>query len=136
MRKTWSEDTLAHAIDEAFQEVFTLAQEMEEAFDGTPESLKQSSMGQSREAAATELETAWDTPSVPDALRENRIMWMEMSGKLFRPARRNNVVSCLQSCIAHLSSLVDDYDVKKLKESLQNSVDILSKVHFPGMSGR
>lgn len=137
MRKTWSTDTLAHAISEAFSEIFSLSEEMREAFDGTPESLKQSRLGRRREAAADLLEQY--EPDVPAPLREHQVAWIEMrrgkDGKLFRPARRDNAVRCLLACVAYLLTMPDNGDTSKLKSELQNAVDVLDTVDFPGMSG-
>jgi hypothetical protein len=137
MRKTWSTDTLAHAISEAFSEIFSLSEEMREAFDGTPESLKQSRLGRRREAAADLLEQY--EPDVPKEFREMQVTWMEMcqgkDGKLFRPARRDSVVRCLMACVVRLSTQPDNYDANKLKKELQKVINILDSVDFPGMSG-
>lgn len=81
-------------------------------------------------------------PDVPGKLRdeEHQVARIEMvrgkDGKLYRPARRDNVVRCLQSCFAYLSTLPDaDDDMSKLKGELQNALEILKRVDFPGMSG-
>jgi len=139
MRKIWSRDTLAHAISETFSEVLLLSEEMREAFDGTPESLKQSRLGRRRQAAANLLEQY--EPEMPIPLRDDKhqVVWIEMvrgkDGNLFRPARRDNAVRCLLTCVAYLSSLPDRDDTDKLKFQLQNAINILDSVDFPGMSG-
>jgi len=139
MRKIWSRDTLAHAISETFSEVLLLSEEMREAFDGTPGSLKQSRLGRRRQAAANLLEQY--EPEMPIPLRDDKhqVVWIEMvrgkDGNPFRPARRDNAVRCLLTCVAYLSSLPDRDDTDKLKFQLQNAINILDSVDFPGMSG-
>ena len=139
MRKTWSRDTFAHAISEAFSEVLLLSEEMREAFDGTPESLKRSRLGQRRETAAKLLEQY--EPDMPKPLRDDKhqVLWIEMvrgkDGNLFRPARRDNAVRRLLTCVAYLSTLPGRDDTDKLKTELQHSINILDAVDFPGMSG-
>jgi len=139
MRKTWSRDTFAHAIGEAFSEVLLLSEEMREAFDGTPESLKQSRLGQRRETAAKLLEQY--EPDMPKPLRDDKhqVLWIEMvrgkDGNLFRPARRDNAVRRLLTCVAYLSTLPGRDDTDKLKTELQHAINILDAVDFPGMSG-
>ena len=139
MRKTRTGNTIADAIDEALFEVSALADEME--VDGTPESLKNSTTGQSREAAAFALKVSKSGLFfVPESLRKNWVEWTEMvpgkDGKLFRPARRDNIVRCLQACTTSLSSVPTNDDTTKLNSELNNSVAKLRGVHFPGMSGR
>jgi hypothetical protein len=63
-----------------------------------------------RRVAASIMLAALDEPIVPTSLRGDAhlVQWHEMSGgKLFRPARRDNVVRCLQACVAYLFDYVE-----------------------------
>jgi hypothetical protein len=88
MRYQHTDDLLGHAIEEAYYEICVLGEEMREAYDGTPEPLKDSA-GRSREIAADLLEDA-SPPFVPAAVENQSITWIEKhpspSRKLFRPA--------------------------------------------------
>ena len=129
---------MVHAISEAFGEVQALSDEMQEAFDGTPEPFRESS-GASREAAASALAAACSYPFVPKMVGDIQVSWIEMhkgkDGKLFRSARRDNIVRCLRSCLAKLPVHPDE-DTSQLKQELQTAITILGNVYFPGMSGR
>ncbi|HLZ00754.1 MAG TPA: hypothetical protein VKR55_01235 [Bradyrhizobium sp.] len=52
----YTDDLFEHAIEEAYYELSVLGEEMREAYDGTPDSLKDST-GRSREHAANLLKT-------------------------------------------------------------------------------
>jgi hypothetical protein len=139
MRYQHTDDLLGHAIEEAYYEICVLGEEMREAYDGTPEPLKDSA-GRSREIAADLLEDA-SPPLVPAAVENQSITWIEKrpspSRKLFRPARRDNATSALRSCIAFLGRLdTPDEATIRLRETLQQDADIFDSVFFPGMTGR
>jgi len=94
---------------------------------------------QRRGAAANLLEQY--EPDMPEPLRDDKhqVVWIEMvrgkDGNLFRPARRDNAVRCLLTCVAYLSTLPDHDDTDKLKCELQHAINILDAVDLPGMSG-
>jgi hypothetical protein len=134
--------TLKYAIEEGGYQLSELSDEMREAFEGTPE-VFQGTTGRPREVAADNLEVAYDLLlgcNVPEELRDEDVEWIELrAGKnrrLYRPARRDNVVSCLRACIAQLATVSQDDEISKLKNELQTVVDILDAVFFPGMTGR
>lgn len=141
MRKDKDRATLTDAISEA-RELDALSDEMQEAFDGTPEHFKDSH--KSREDAANYLRVAYDIWSnsndLPKAIRDEEVEWRIMragkDGKLFRPARCKNVVRCLQACVVRLGTLPPDGDIGKLKREWERAIDVLRGVHFPGMNAR
>jgi hypothetical protein len=140
MQRDWYRDSLTGAIRYAFEQVSELTWEMEEVSENTPEPLQRSELGECRSAAACMLGMV-NEPTVPTSLRgdEHLVEWMEMTGgKLFRPARRDNVVSCLEACVAYLSTKSND-DATGLKKELQKAIDDLKEIYFPPMylrSGR
>jgi hypothetical protein len=143
MTKRKNRVMLSSAIDECQQEVHELSEEMREAFEGTPE-VFQDTAGRPREEAADRLEVAYDflrsCDGIPEALRNEEVEWIEMragtNGKIFRPARRDNVVRCLQSCVWLLSAAWQNDETTKLKTDWQHAIDILRTVYFPGMTAR
>jgi hypothetical protein len=140
MLKSANENTLSDAISEAYFEISTLAEEMQDAFDNTPEQFKENS-GRSREEAAHWLEAVLE-PRLPADLTGNShwVKWSEMvAGKdrrIFRPARRNNIVNCLKSCLAYISKYPETEELKSAKQSLEITIDNLESIFFPGMTGR
>jgi|SRR5271166_1033931 len=129
MRKIWSSNILGRAIDEAFQEVNELRDEMEAAFAGTPDVFRDST-GRAREKAAEDLDAASTTPFVPESVANLDVKWIEMVGKgVYRPQRRDNVVRCLQSCVARLLTSTND-DISELKKELQVAIDILIPLSY------
>jgi hypothetical protein len=135
----YTDDLIGHAIEEAYYELSVLGAEMREAYEGTLETLKDST-GQSRELAADLLEDV-TAPFVPAAIENKSITWVERraspSAKLFRPARRDNATSVLRSCLAFLAKLkAPDEATIRLREELKADVEIFDSVFFPGMTGR
>lgn len=134
------ESSIANAIEEAYESVFDLAGEMREAFDALPEHLKDSH--KRREEAADWLEVAADRLCglVPNQMNQERhcVRWLEArrgnGGKIFRPARRDNVVRSLQACIFRLSELRDEDGVLDIIRELKLIRDNLKSIEFPGMS--
>jgi hypothetical protein len=140
MRKGTNENKLSDAITEAYFEISALAEEMQEAFNNTPEQFKENS-GRSREEAAHWLEAVLE-PQLPAELAGDShwVKWPEMvAGKdrrIFRPARRNNIVNCLRSCLAYISKFPETDELKSAKQSLEITIHNLESIFFPGMTGR
>ena len=133
---------LSNAIEECDQEINELSEEMRGAFEGTPE-VFQDTAGRPREEAADRLEVAHDFLSgsdIPRSLRDEQVEWHEMragrNGKIFRPARRDNVVRCLEACVRLLTMRPETEEITKLKTNWQYAIDVLRAVYFPGMTAR
>jgi hypothetical protein len=130
----YTDDLLGHAIEEAYYELSVLGEEMREAYEGTPDSLKESA-GRSRELAADMLEDA-TAPFVPKAIENQSITWIELRGspsrKLFRPARRDNATNALKACLAFLAKLdaPDEYTIR-LRDQLNLDVEVFDSVFSP-----
>lgn len=86
MRYQHTDDLLGHAIEEAYYEISVLGGEMREAYEGTPDPLKESA-GRSREVAADLLEDS-PPPFVPAAIQKQSITWIE---KRPSPSRSSSV---------------------------------------------
>lgn len=141
VKKSLSGNSLSKAFDDAYFEISILAEEMREAFDNTPDQFKENS-GNERGITADYLE-AMLQPSVPARVAgdEHHIEWLEMikgkDGRLFRPARRDNVVRCLEAGILYASKISDgDPDIARFVEGTKIDIHNLKSLHFPGMSGR
>jgi hypothetical protein len=139
--------TLENAVSEAFSELQSLAEEMREAFDNTPESLQRSGVGEAREAAADALEQI-EKIEVPKPLKEIEIELLDLhqgGGKrgLSRPKRRDNAVNIIENVISLLDDIHGDEkkseDIRdaanELRDSLENAKDSAEGVEFPGMYG-
>lgn len=98
---------------------------------------------QEHRGIAADILEAVMNPSVPASIAGNEdwIVWAEKragrNGELFRPARRDNVVSCLKSALAYASRVPDDSpDMVRFRQCLGIYIHNLELIHFPGMSGR
>jgi hypothetical protein len=125
-------ESLADAISARFEEVTELAIEMEGRYENATEFAQQSDANQSVLSAAFMLNRARQ-PVVPASLRGDShiITWWAKRGR-YRTDRRDNVVSCLQACVAYLSTLSSD-DANSLRTELQSAIDQLEQVYFPPM---
>jgi hypothetical protein len=132
MRKTFRASTIESELDLARQEICEIADSMREASENMPEQLNG---GYSD--AAVKLEIALSRLyecDVPAELSDQEVAWPEWQAKkLFRPQRRDNVVSFLR---AYLSNVPQSEENRCLVKALQQAIDILERVYFPGMSGR
>lgn len=131
MRRTLETLTIANAYDLAQQEVYSLHDSMRESAENMPEQLSLAHAN-----AADKLETALGSMydcRVPTEFSELKITWEEWQGKIHRPQRRDNIVNFL---VAYLARVPRRHDTEKLRTALQETIDALNNVYFPGMSGR
>ena len=140
MRKSWAANTLKEAIEQARYDAYDLRTEMETAFGGTPEGLQRSWIGLARENDAVDLSTAHDflaNCDVPAEAEGIQIQWLEMrpgkNGKIFRPARRDNIVNCLAICDLRLGEIDQTDRIARIREDLKVSISLLKGLSFPGM---
>jgi hypothetical protein len=141
MKKSWVESSPIRALDQAYQEISELGDEMREAFEATPEQFK-NSIGVARENAADILE-AVQRPPIPVSIDgdQHEISWLEMrrgkDGKLTRSARRDNVVRCLKAVLVYASQMSDESrEMVTFLKDLEVDIHNLETIDFPGMSGR
>lgn len=142
MKKVWCETNLSDAIGECQREISELADDMRNAFECTPEVFKDTT-GLPREEAADDLEIASDMLSeydIPTALKNEEVYWWEMragrDGRLFRPARRDNVVRCLQACVSRLLKEPQEAEIVDVISKWRAAINWLEAVYFPGMTGQ
>ena len=141
--------SVADAVSEACGELQSLAEEMREAFDNTPESLQQSPVGEARDEAANVLEGI-DEPDVPEGLGSERMKFQERALtqrqmlRKSRSARRDDAVQLLQRVVEQLDEAIDDKEnmneveiaeAESLRDNVQNVIDEAEGVEFPGMYG-
>lgn len=120
---------------------------MRGVFEATPEPLQESHSH--RGDAADWLEVVSDQLSGLSSLLEKRdgrrqVTWIEKGagkdGRLFRPARRDNVVRSLEECLQFLASLQsrlkNEGDLKPIIERLEIAIHNLKNIEFLGMSTR
>ncbi len=100
------------AIELMFDVLLSLQEEMQEAFDNTPESLQQSSVGEAREQAASDLDDCCSDDEcphqdiIPDIVIKAviQVKGGKRRGQESRSVRRDNAVSCGQ---AGAQSIID-----------------------------
>lgn len=145
------EMTIEDAVSEACGEITSLAEEMRESFDNTPESLQQSPVGEARGEAADNLENISE-PDVPTELQGDkfRVKWSvrtltsRQQIKLSRSRRRDEATSTLTVVVERLHEIVDDeaaFDeavreaASSFADDVQQVIDEVESVEFPGMYG-
>lgn len=139
---------LPDAVSEAFGEITSLAEEMREAFDNTPESLQQSGAGEARGEAADALENISEV-EVPELLAKFEVTLTEpvltpkqMMSKS-RSARLGDATDILDMVISHLNELAEDKTqtgevmeaAGDLASELEDAKNEAENVSFPGMYG-
>lgn len=141
MRESRTGNSFREAVEDAYSEVADLADSMRAAFEGTPEQFRGNS-GRGREVAADILAAVLQ-PSVPSELstKDHHIEWIEKSagkdGKLSRPAKRDNVVRCLEAALHYVSNADDEkVNFSNFSRDLEIDIHNLKTIDFPGMRGR
>jgi hypothetical protein len=142
--------TIEDAVSEAFGEIQSLAEEMREAYDNTPEALQNSGVGEARGEAADNLENISE-PEVPTELQGDKfkVTWQvpvlspSKQRKRSRSNRRYDAIETLNQVVARLEELKEDEEqseeVREAAESfvddVQTVIDEAESVEFPGMYG-
>jgi len=148
-RFTTSVDSL---ISDAFGEIESLADEMREAFDNTPESLQGSGAGEARGEAADTLENLHgDQPDVPEVCAEMSCVFIPSKDLGSRPKRASGVQDMLTTAAGEIRQYIEDKqeeeegkkdedktDFSELEELADKCEEIgeeVGGVSFPGMYG-
>lgn len=138
------ESSLQGMIMDAMAAITTLAEEMREAYDNTPESLQSSGAGEARGEAADNLENISE-PDVPDWLENVNHKWQSFPGpkRPSRAARRDEAVEMLRQVMERLDELKEEKSrseeereqAEALRDEIENIIDEAEAVEFPGMFG-
>jgi hypothetical protein len=137
--------SIADAVSEAIGEIQSLAEEMREAYDNTPESLQSSGVGEARGEAADNLEQI-DEPDVPEEVKDFNVEITDLPPKRrghSRRERRDQATYILEVCIDALNERIDMPDEKEAikeaaescRDELETAKDNAECVEFPGMFG-
>jgi len=132
-------------LDEAYEEIDELRDEMQEAFDNTPESLQDSAVGQARSEAADQLGSIADSPpSVPDVLSELYVLHYPSLNQKSRADQADDAAVMLRDASQAAQKFLDGtvkpkkVDLKAIQEfcdQLEEHANELDNVEFPGMFG-
>ena len=137
--------TIALLVDEAYEEIADLRDEMQEAFDNTPESLQETEVAQARSEAASQLDIfADDSPSVPESISSVSIILYPSPNQTSRADRAGGVAVMLRHVAEAARQFLEG--AKKLKKAelkeinefcqqLESQADEIENVEFPGMFG-
>jgi hypothetical protein len=140
---------VADMVSEAIGELTSLAEEMREAYDNTPESLQSSGVGEARGEAADALENVQE-PDVPESLGTERVKWQERAltqrqqMRRSRSTRRDDAVQLLQRVVEQMDEAIADTknmnvderdEAEQFRDEIQNVIDEAEAVEFPGMYG-
>lgn len=150
MKTKERELTIEDAISEAYGDLESLAGEMRDAFDNTPESLQNDGVGAARGEAADALENISE-PTVSDELQGDkfkvkwtvRVLSPSALRKQSRSSRRDEAVQTLNAVVERLEEFeTDDKATDEEKQAasefvdeIQQMIDEAEAVEFPGMYG-
>jgi hypothetical protein len=146
------EYTIEGALADAMAEIQSLAEEMRDAYDNTPESLQNGGVGEARGEAADTLENI-NEPDVPAVLAGDRFKFKfstvalspSAMRKRGRSSRRSDAVETLQQLNQFLETLEENKEIftfkeeqevaSELRDEVQTVIDEAEGVEFPGMYG-
>ena len=142
--------SIADAVSEAFSEITSLGDEVREAYDNTPESLQNSSIGEARDECASALEQI-NEPDVPEELGKIEVEVYRPSrtpkqqAKLSRRERRDDAVQIMDAVMQRLDEYLDGtenspkQDIREEAQALRDEIELAKdeaeQVEFPGMRG-
>ena len=139
MKNKFEEKTmeLSQVVVEAYETLLALGDEMQEAFDNTPESLQSSAVGEARQEAADAL-SSLNRPTVVEHLEAIKVKVHvpvrspSAQSRLSRSDRRDDAISMLQSAVDALQDKTEYSDVDALLEELDQLISEAEAVEFPG----
>jgi len=130
-------------IEEAFDTITELAEEMREAFDNTPESLQEGDVGQRRQEAADALEN-FSLPDIPAEAGDITVLFLPSLDLSSRSKRADEAANKLRTAAEAIADFLSDDNedtegdnqaLKDLAEQVENDASELEGVEFPGMYG-
>ena len=130
---------LSVVVAEACGALTDLADEMQEAYDNTPEGLQGAAIGEARQEAADALQ-GLDQPSVHESIEAIKIKVHvpvrspSAQSRLSRSDRRDDAISMLQSALDTLIEMPEPRyaHVDALMEELEQLIGEAEAVEFPG----
>jgi hypothetical protein len=139
MKYEVKEMELSEVISTACGVFADLADELQEAYDNTPENIQNSAVGEARQEAADAL-SSLDQPSVHESIEATKIKVSipvrspSASAKLSRSSRRDDAVMLLQNALDQLSEQPEPHyaHVDQLIEELDQLIGEVEAIDFPG----
>lgn len=145
LKKVHFTKTIDVLVDEAYEEIEGLQEELQEAFDNTPESLQDSEVGQARSEAADQLDNiAGDSPSVPESVVSLQLVHFPALNQVSRADRAGDAADILRAIALaaqqHMSgsAKLNKAEVAEIQDfcnQLEGHADEIDAVEFPGMFG-
>lgn len=135
MRYQLEKDTIGNAIAERYFELYDLSEQMQDSYDALPYQLQPSH--RHREAAAAAM--ALTPPTVPKEFEDVQFSWRKTvkpsSRSLNRREQRDNIASCLRSCLFKLEDFPgSDIELDALKKELEEHIGRMESAEFRGMA--
>jgi len=137
--------TIALLVEEAYEKISELRDEMQEAFDNTPESLQDTDVGQARLEAASQLDSIADNPpTVPVSISSVPIIHYPSLNQTSRADRAGDVAVMLRNVsqaarqfMAGMAKLkkAELKEIQEFCDQLETHADEIGNVEFPGMFG-
>ena len=123
-------------IDEAYEIVKELASEMEEAFDNTTESFRETDVGMARQEAAQVCgDIAYSRPTVPKSVRRVRVYRLPLARISSRADRAAEAAGILKKIEEELSSRDQTEELRAFLSEIDDQASEIEAIEFPGMFG-
>lgn len=137
--------TVGNLIGDAFSEIQSLAEEMRDAYENTPDSLKEADVGSRRGEAADALENIQDAPDVPEMAETISCYYCPAFDLSSRSKRANDTGDMLSMAADAIRDFVaerkeedeefEDGELNELADECERVQGELEGVEFPGMFG-
>jgi hypothetical protein len=122
---------LGDAISAAFADLEDLANEIREALDNVPESLRETARNQTLEQTADTLE-GLTAPEVDDTLATIKVVTPKGRKPRSRSDRRDDALSVISACVEALE-LQEGTEADSLRDDLENASSEAESCDFPGI---
>ena len=137
--------TVETLISDAFSEIESLRDEMQERYDNMPENLQGGDIGTRCEEAASTLDNC-QQPDYPSSLGTIECVFLPSLKEVSRADRCSEAQSMLETAKDELQSVLDSEEkengetqkhnaIETLMDELDEAIQTLSDVEFPGMYG-
>lgn len=138
--------TVGALVADAFSDIQSLADEMQEAFDNMPEGLQQGDVGTRREEAASALSSI-DEVEVPEEVSDIEVVYYPSLDTSSRSKRAAEAAFQLRAAAEAIREFIDNFNSQlgddeeenpcevdsSVADELESAADDLEGVEFPGM---
>jgi hypothetical protein len=138
--------TLDNLISDAFGELESLRDELQEWYDGMPENFQNGDKGENLQSSIDTLDSL-ESPDVPEYVTNLEVIYIPAEKLDSRADRRDDAAARLDTAVSVLNDAMDDVDaevkytddqkdeMQELADDLERAKDEAEGVEFPTMYG-